>query len=114
VAKAAKLETDVLRHSLLAVHGIGPETADCILLYAFQRPAFIADAYARRFLMRYGFESPATRYEPLKHTIESVLKADAAFYNEFHALIVRHSKDICRAKPDCERCALRRSCAQSY
>ena len=114
IAKAKRLKTDVLRHSLLAVHGIGPETADCILVYAFRRPAFIADAYARRLFTRYGFESPVSRYEPLRHSLESMLKADAVFYNGFHALIVRHCKDTCRAKPDCERCALRRGCAQSY
>jgi endonuclease-3 related protein len=111
VAKAAKLETDALRHSLLAVHGIGPETADCILLYAFQRPMFIADAYARRFFTRYGFEPPMLRYEPLQCSVESVLNASAAFYDELHALIVRHCKNLCRSQPLCEQCMLNSSCA---
>lgn len=111
VAKAGRLATHELRHSLLAVHGVGPETADCILLYVFGRPLFVADAYARRLLGRYGFEPVPDRYEPLRAAVESAFKADSAMLNEFHALIVRHSKELCRAKPRCEYCPLRRSCA---
>ena len=111
VVKADRLTTHELRQSLLAVHGVGPETADCILLYVFDRPLFVADAYARRLLGRYGFEPVPDRYEPLRVAVEGAFKADSSTFNEFHALIVRHSKELCRAKPICERCGLRRSCA---
>lgn len=111
VARARRLDTETLRHSLLAVHGIGPETADCILLYVFDRPVFMADAYARRFLGRLGMRFMRDNYEPVRRKVQAVLSADAAMYNEFHALIVRHSKELCRAQPLCEGCALRRNCA---
>ena len=109
VARAGRLSTDELRRSLLAVHGVGPETADCILLYVFGRPLFVADAYARRLLGRLGFGLDADTYEPVRLQVESVFQAGADVYSEFHALIVRHSKVLCRARPLCERCSLRRS-----
>jgi len=111
IAKAGKLRTDELRRSLLAVHGIGPETADCILVYAYHRPLFIADAYARRFLDRLGFDSIEGGYEPLRKEVEAELDEDAGFFNEFHALIVRHAKSTCRADPACERCVFARRCS---
>jgi endonuclease-3 related protein len=111
VKKAEKLPTDELRRSLLAVHGIGPETTDCILLYAFARPVFVADAYARRLLGRLGFELDSEGYEMVRAQVETVFSADAKAYNEFHALIVRHCKRVCRATPDCGHCVLRRRCA---
>jgi endonuclease-3 related protein len=111
VSKAGKLGTDELRRSLLAVHGIGPETADCILVYAYARPLFIADAYARRFLSRLGFDSIEAGYEPLRKEVESELDEDADFFNEFHALIIRHAKNTCRADPACERCVFVRRCS---
>lgn len=111
VSKAGRFATPELRRSLLAVNGIGPETADCILLYAFRRPVFVADAYARRFLSRYGFDPMPDTYEPLRQEVESKFMGRTAAFNEFHALIVRHSKELCRAKPLCERCDLRRVCA---
>lgn len=109
--KATKLAIAPLRESLLAVNGIGPETADCILLYAFGRPVFVADAYARRLFSRYGFDPVPERYEPLRQEVEAEFRARAPVFNEFHALIVRHSKDLCRAQPWCEQCSLRQTCA---
>ena len=111
VAKLRRIETEALRQSLLAVHGIGPETADCILLYVFARPVFVADAYARRFLSRLGFALGTDRYEPVRREVHAAARMDTPTYNEFHALIVRHSKELCRAEPLCERCSLRRGCA---
>lgn len=111
VAKAGRLETDALRSSLLGVHGIGPETADCILVYVFERPVFIADAYARRLFGRLGFGLKPDSYEPVRRQVEAVAGMGAAAYNEFHALIVRHAKVLCRAKPLCAECPLRRGCA---
>lgn len=110
VARLRRLETEALRQSLLAVHGIGPETADCILLYVFERPVFVADAYARRFLSRLGFALGTDSYEPVRREVQSAARMDAPTYNEFHALIVRHCKELCRAEPLCDGCSLRRSC----
>jgi endonuclease-3 related protein len=99
--------TEVLREQLLDVHGIGPETADAILLYAGRHPVFVVDAYARRMLERHQLAEPKHSYEELRHVFERSLPADAPLYNEFHALIVRAGKDYCRAtNPRCEECPL--------
>ncbi|MBS63537.1 hypothetical protein [Salinisphaera sp.] len=105
-------DSATLRRELLALHGIGHETADVILLYAFQRPAFVADAYAFRILERYGWTSGARNYERLRRSIEAVGPADdAAFYDELHALIVAHAKQRCHKRnPDCVRCVLNDRC----
>lgn len=104
--------TAELRPALLSVPGIGPETADSILLYAFARPAFIADAYARRLFMRMGWISGSrpSEYDRVRNSVMSVLDEDAPFYNEFHALIVRHGKAACRSQPVCEICPARNGC----
>ncbi len=99
-----------LRAALLAVHGIGPETADDILLYAFNRPVFVIDAYTRRIFSRLGLVSGQEGYETLRAAFEAALPPDAAVYNEYHALIVAHGKDVCRVRPCCETCVLRRGC----
>lgn len=106
-------ETEALRESLLALHGIGPETADCILLYALGRPVFVVDAYTRRLLVRLGFgEVAANRqgYELLRHQIETLTGPDPALLGEFHALIVEHGKQRCGARPRCDGCPLRGGC----
>ena len=100
-----------LRERLLAVHGIGPETADDILLYAFARPVFVIDAYTRRLFSRLGLVEPDTGYETLRRDVEQTLGPDAPLYNEYHALIVRHAKEICRSRPICDRCCLNSLCA---
>lgn len=105
------LETQPLRHALLAVNGIGPETADDILLYAFDRPVFVIDAYTRRLFARLGLIAGDEGYEQLRQAVERALGADAALFNEFHALIVAHAKEICRVRPRCAECVLRRGCA---
>ena len=102
-----------LRERLLAVHGIGPETADDILLYAFERPVFVIDAYTRRLFSRLGLVEPHAGYETLRRTFEQALGPDVPLYNEYHALIVRHAKDFCRTRPVCENCCLRSSCKAS-
>lgn len=104
------LETLALRERLLSVHGIGPETADDILLYAFGRPVFVIDAYTRRLFGRLGYLDASLPYERLRHSFESALGADAALFNEYHALIVVHAKQSCRPRPLCETCCLRRLC----
>lgn len=109
----ASTDTASLRQQLLALHGIGHETADVILLYAFQRPVFVADAYAFRILERYGWSAGARNYERLRKRVEAAgPDDDVSFYDELHALIVAHAKQRCHKRvPDCARCALRWRCA---
>lgn len=99
--------TAVLREKLLCVHGIGPETADSILLYAGNHPVFVVDAYTKRILRRHGRVSEKTGYEEVRSLFESRILPDAPLYNEFHALIVRAGKTWCRAgEPRCGECPL--------
>jgi len=106
------LPLDQLRADLLGVNGVGPETADSILLYAFERPVFVVDAYTRRLFSRlgYGWMERAS-YDQVQGFFMEALPRDAGLYNEFHALIVIHSKDTCRKKPRCEGCCLFSLCA---
>ncbi|MEW6353816.1 MAG: endonuclease [Pseudomonadota bacterium] len=110
----ARLETSALRHALLGVNGVGPETADDILLYAFARPVFVIDAYTRRLFTRLGLIEGAEGYEALRARFENALtikgKRRLKLFNEYHALIVKHGKDVCRARPLCARCCLARHC----
>ena len=108
-ARGWSLQT--LRASLDGVHGVGPETADCIALYAFDLPAFVADGYARRILSRVGVVPEQGRYRDLVEFVESLLPADTQFLNEAHALIVAHAKGVCRPKPRCDDCVLLSDCA---
>ncbi len=110
VRKLAKVPTPELRHALLAVHGIGPETADDILLYAFKRPVFVIDAYTRRLFHRLGLVKETEDYETLRQLFERALESDAQLFNEYHALIVVHAKDVCRKRPLCSRCCLAAVC----
>lgn len=108
------LDTKALRHDLLTVNGIGPETADDMLLYAFQRPVFVIDAYTRRIFSRIGAITGVEGYETLRHRFESELGEDVPLFNEYHALIVVHAKERCRKRgPLCEGCCLARVCKES-
>src|SRR6266481_506318 len=99
--------TAVLREKLLTVHGIGPETADAILLYAAKHPVFVVDAYTRRMLERHGLAEPTHSYEEIRQLFERSLPSDVSLYNEFHALIVRNGKEYCRtSNPRCSECHL--------
>ena len=104
--RIARLPTEVLRAELLQVHGVGPETADDILLYAFNRPVFVIDAYTRRLFQRLGLIRGDEKYEPLRQWFETTLLADVPLFNEYHALIVAHAKDVCRKRPRCGTCKL--------
>lgn len=109
----AALPTAQLRQWLLAINGVGPETADDILLYAFERPVFVVDAYTRRLFRRLGLIAGDEGYERIRQQVELALGPDAPSFNEFHALIVRHAKDLCRARqPACALCLLSRGCQQ--
>ncbi|MGG1690610.1 endonuclease III domain-containing protein [Heyndrickxia ginsengihumi] len=103
--KIKKLDRQSLREELLNIHGIGRETADVLLLYAFDKPIFVVDAYARRILYRIGFDMP-TSYDSFRRKVENELPNNLALYNEFHALIVEHAKEHCKAVPICEDCPL--------
>jgi endonuclease-3 related protein len=97
-----------LREQLLDVHGIGPETADSILLYAGGLPTFVVDAYTHRVFSRHGWIDFDADYHQIQEYAESELPQKVPLYNEYHALLVRLGKDYCRkTKPKCEACPLR-------
>jgi len=96
-----------LRPALLAVHGIGPETADSILLYAGQLPTFVVDTYTHRVAARHGWIEFDVDYESLQELFAAHLPQDVTLFNEYHALLVRIGKDFCRkAQPQCQQCPL--------
>ena len=101
---------DELRAALLTTHGIGPETADSILLYAVGRPVFVIDAYTRRTFSRLGLRPESDSYHGWQRLFMTVLPSDASLFNEYHALIVRHGKEVCRKRPLCARCPLAEVC----
>ncbi len=108
------LNTDTIRARLLKCYGVGPETADSILLYALNRPVFIIDAYTRRILSRYGLITGKEPYEKLRSWIEQAVTyrtgndpaTTVRIFNEFHALLVRLAKENCRKNPNCHNCPL--------
>ncbi len=106
-----KMDGPALRHELLAINGIGEETADDILLYAADKPVFVIDAYTRRILERLGNGDGASGYAEYQQLFHDALPMDARIFNEYHALLVRHGKDVCRPTPQCEECCLREICA---
>ena len=99
-----------VRASLLGVHGIGRETADSIALYAAGLPLFVIDAYTRRVFARLGLVSGDEPYDALQQLFMDELPADAALFNDYHAQIVIHAKETCRARPSCQRCVLSSAC----
>ena len=105
-ANLERINTDQLRAELLAVKGVGRETADSILLYALGRPVFVVDAYTARITVRHGLIEPDADYEQLRELFESNLPQDMQLYNEYHALLVRAGKEFCRPKAHCPGCPL--------
>ncbi|HSE91726.1 MAG TPA: endonuclease III domain-containing protein [Methylomirabilota bacterium] len=106
-ATVRRAPLEPLRRELLAVPGLGPETADAILLYAAGRPVFVADAYARRVLSRHRLLDAHAGYEEARAFVQAHLPSDPALFNEFHALLVAVAKSHCRATPRCDGCPLR-------
>ena len=101
--------TIVLREKLLGVFGIGPETADSILLYAGQHGVFVVDAYTKRMLVRHGWADPKAKYDEIRWQFERRFPGNVSKFNEFHALIVAAGKNWCRkTDPNCEECPLGR------
>lgn len=100
-------ETEALREDLLSVKGIGPETADSILLYGDNRPLFVVDAYTRRILRRHGLLGLSPGYGEIQGMFMDNLPRDGALYNQYHALIVTTAKQFCRPAARCDGCPLR-------
>jgi endonuclease-3 related protein len=103
-------QTQVLRAKLLAVDGIGPETADSIVLYAAGQPLFVVDAYTRRIFTRLGLLSGDESYDGIQRFFMDRLPPNVPLYNDFHAQVVRLGKDVCRPRPRCGGCPLHILC----
>lgn len=99
-----------LRQRLLAVHGVGEETADSILLYALGLPSFVVDAYTRRIFDRLGLLAGGETYGAIQGAFQRHLPADTRLFNEYHGLIVQLGKAHCRPKPRCTGCPLQALC----
>ncbi len=100
-------EIQALRNNLLDVNGVGPETADSILLYALEKPVFVIDAYTKRVLQRHGLAPGKAAYHELQELFHKNLPRDVNLYNEYHALFVMVGKDFCKPKPKCDICPLK-------
>jgi endonuclease-3 related protein len=103
---AKGIPTGTLRGELLALNGVGPETADSMLLYAFDRAVFVVDAYTRRIVERHGLIDEGSTYDEIQKLFESNLPKRRKLFNEFHALIVRAGKTHCGPTPRCDGCPL--------
>ena len=101
-----RIGTSQLRNELLQIKGIGYETADSILLYAFERPVFVVDTYTHRIMTRHGLVEPDADYNQLQELFQSNLPEDVKMFNEYHALLVQVGKQFCRPKARCENCPL--------
>ena len=105
------LDTGTLRPELLSIYGIGEETADSIILYAARRPIFVIDAYTRRIVSRLGLAPEKDSYRAFQALFTENLPHDEVLFNEYHALLVRHGKEVCRKIPRCTPCCLRSLCS---
>jgi endonuclease-3 related protein len=106
--RMSKVDTLKLRRQLLSVNGIGPETADSILLYALNKPMFVIDAYTKRILYRHRLISKKASYDDAQNLFLKNLKNDIRLFNEYHALFVRLGKEFClKREPHCENCPLK-------
>jgi endonuclease-3 related protein len=106
LTKMSKTDTSILRAELLGVSGVGNETADSILLYAFNRPVFVVDAYTKRVFARHKLFSSKATYSEIQQIFMDNLPKDVKIYNEYHALIVRLAKEHCKKEPECQNCPL--------
>lgn len=108
--KMAGEPLDKLRSKLLHVNGIGPETADSMLLYALEKPVFVVDAYTKRFLYRHNLIDKKDGYHQVQELFMSAFDHDVKMFNEYHALIVALGKNLCRPRPLCAECPLNNVC----
>ncbi len=108
VRKMSGKKTGLLRRELLGVNGIGPETADSILLYALNKPVFVVDAYTKRIFFRHGLVKKDASYQQVQGMFACSLRKSARLFNEYHALLVKIGKDFClKNKPKCSFCPLK-------
>ncbi len=115
LAMLQKLDVKTLREVLLKINGVGPETADSIILYAFNKPIFVIDTYTKRIMSRIGLCEKDVTYDELqKRFMDNLSSAnpetDVKLFNEYHALLVEHAKRYCATKPRCGECILRKEC----
>jgi len=108
LSKLKRQRMTLLREKLLGVKGVGPETADSILVYALGKASFVIDAYTRRIFSRHGLASEQEGYEKWRNIFTRALPRDLGLYNDFHAQIVRLAKEYCRKVPRCADCPLNR------
>ncbi len=107
LTKMSLKDTKELRQQLLSVNGIGPETADSILLYALDKPVFVVDAYTKRILSRHRLVREGADYIEVQNLFMQNLKKDVKLFNEYHALLVKLGKEFClKSKPKCHICPL--------
>lgn len=107
-ARMKKWKWQDLRSDLLEVRGIGPETADSILLYALDHPVFVIDAYTRRICHRHGFSASDASYDSLQRLFMQSLPHSTPLFNEYHALLVNVGKYYCKkGQPQCDQCPFR-------
>ncbi|MGI5926867.1 MAG: endonuclease III domain-containing protein [Thermacetogeniaceae bacterium] len=105
------LDMETLRKKLLSIYGIGPETADCIILYAAEKPIFVVDAYTRRIFSRLGFFPEKISYDQMQRFFMSHLPRDTALYNEYHAQIDALGNQTClKSRPRCGECPVAEHC----
>lgn len=104
---------EITRENLLKVWGVGGETADSILLYAYSRPHFVIDSYTKRVMSRVGICDENIKYVSLQEVFNKNLKQDVDLFKEYHALIVEHAKRFCKKKPECENCPVKNECSYS-
>jgi endonuclease III related protein len=103
---ASRIDSHSLREALISIKGIGPETADSIALYAFNKPVFVVDAYTARVMTRHRYIEPGAGYEALQELFTTALPQDCKLFNEYHALLVRVGKEHCRKAARCGGCPL--------
>lgn len=99
-------DPETLRQAFLQIKGVGPETADSIVLYAFDKPVFVVDAYTCRIMGRHGLIEDGADYEQVRDFFQSYLDRSVKLFNEYHALLVRLGKEYCRPKAKCDGCPL--------
>lgn len=105
-----KQDVPELREELLSIYGVGPETADSIILYAAEKPSFVVDTYTYRLLSRLGWVEGNFHYERLRSLFMDNLPHEVELFNEYHALIVRHGARVCQKTPECQACGLQSVC----
>ncbi|MDP2907909.1 MAG: hypothetical protein Q8O03_08275 [Nanoarchaeota archaeon] len=108
VIKFLKSGKEINRENLLSIWGVGPETADSILLYAYNKPIFVIDAYTKRVMNRLGFKE--NTYDEFQNLFMKNLPKNVQVYNEYHALLVRLGKEFCKKKPSCKECPILKNC----